>query len=92
MLSYYIYYRVAPRYEAEAAVAVKQMHFEMETETGIQGRLLHKRDEPGLWMEIYENVATGDSFEATLAKVVEKTGFERFLQEGTVRKLECFQG
>ena len=92
MLNYYVYYRVAPHFEAEAAAAVKQIQFELEAETGIGGRLLHKRGEPQLWMEVYEGIAAGDAFEAMLNKAVEKAGFADFLQQGSVRKTECFQG
>jgi len=92
MLHYYIYYRIHPHFEAEAGAAVRQMQFEIEAETGIQGRLLQKRGEPRLWMEIYENVASGEVLETLLGKLEGKTGFARFLQEGSVRKTECFQG
>lgn len=92
MLHFYIYYRVDPQYEAEADAAVKQMQFEIESETGVRGRLLRKHGEPQLWMEVYENVAAGDALESQLAKAAEKTGFERFLQPGSMRKLERFQG
>lgn len=92
MLNYYIYYRLNPHYEAEAGAAVKQMQFELEAETGIEGRLLQKRGEPRLWMEVYENVAAGDAFEAMINKAVEQTGFARFLLAGTERRMECFQG
>jgi hypothetical protein len=92
VLNYYVYYRVNPRYDAEAAAAAKQMLFEIEAETGIQGRVLQKRGEPQLWMEIYENVAAGDAFESLLAKAELRMGFQRFLQEGSTRKMECFQG
>lgn len=92
MLHYYIYYRVNPHYEAEAGAAVEQMQYEIEAETGIRGRVLRKRGEPHLWMEIYENVAAGDALEKQLAMAAEKTRFSHFLQEGSTRKLECFQG
>ncbi len=91
MLNYYIYYRVNPHYEAEASAAVKQIQFKLEAETGIEGRLLHKRGEPLLWMEVYEGVAAGDAFEAMLSKAVKKADFAHFLLEGE-RKTECFQG
>jgi hypothetical protein len=92
VLNYYIYYRVNPHFEAEAAAAARQIQFELEAETGIEGRLLRKRGEPQLWMEVYEGVAAGDAFEITLGKAVEKAGFARFLPEGATRKTECFQG
>lgn len=92
MLHYYVYYRVAPHQEAEAGAAVEQMQFEIEAETGVHGRLLRKRGEPHLWMEIYENVTAGDALERQLARAAEKAAFERFLQEGSTRRMECFQG
>lgn len=92
MLHYYVYYRVNPHQEAEAGAAVRQMQYEIEAESGIAGRLMQKRDEPHLWMEIYENVASGETLERALARATEKAGFQRWLQEGSTRRMECFQG
>ena len=92
MLHYFIYYRVNPAFEAEAAAAVEQIQFGIESETNIVGRLLRKREEPQLWMEVYEDAPAGDAFEAILNQAVEKSGFARFLQPGSGRKTECFQG
>ena len=92
MLHYYIYYRVNPSFEAEAATAVKQIQHDIQTEANIAGKLLIKREEPLLWMEVYEGVATAEAFEATLNNAVEKIGFERLLQPGSSRKTESFQG
>lgn len=92
MLHYYIYYRVNPSFETEASAAVKQIQFDIETEANIAGRLLSKREEPQLWMEVYEGVAAAEVFETILNKAVEKSGLERLLQPGSTRKTECFQG
>jgi hypothetical protein len=91
VLNYYIYYRVHPNYRAEAEAAVHQIQFEIEGEMSIPGRLLRKRDEPLLWMEVYENVAAGDQFEGSLAKAEKKAGLVRYLQDGATRHVECFQ-
>jgi hypothetical protein len=92
MQHFYIYYRIAPQWEAEASAAVKQIQFEVEAETGIQGRLLQKREEPAQWMEIYEHVAAAEQFETVLGAAVAKVGFGRFLEAGAKRTTECFQG
>jgi hypothetical protein len=91
MFHYYVYYRVDPRREAEAGAAVKQLQFEIETETGVQGRLLRSRDEPLLWMEVYEDVP-GDFLEPRLAAAAERAGLMSCLQPGSVRRVECFHG
>lgn len=90
MFHYYVYYRIAPRREAEAAAAVDQLLFEIAAQTGVQGRLLRKRDEPALWMEVYADVP-GDWLEAPLAAAAARLQFERFLQPGSSRRVECFQ-
>jgi hypothetical protein len=92
VLHYYVYYRVNPHRQAEAGAAVRQMQYEIEAETGIAGRLLQKRGEPHLWMEIYENVASGETLEHALAGAADKVGFQRLLQERSTRRMECFQG
>lgn len=91
MFHYYVYYRVDPRHAVEAEAAVNQLQFEIEAATGVRGRLLTKRDEPHLWMEVYENVP-GETFEARLARATERAGVARFLQAGSTRRIECFQG
>lgn len=91
MLNYYIYYRVDPGRLLEADAAVKQIQFELETQLGIAGRLLKKRDEPLLWMEIYENIASDEAFEAALKKAELKAKIMDFVQGDGQRHLECFQ-
>lgn len=91
MFHYYVYYRVDPRREAEAGAAVKALQFQIEKETGVSGRLLTKRDEPHLWMEVYEDVPH-PAFDARLTAEAERLGFTDFLQEGSTRRVECFQG
>ncbi|MEO1765666.1 DUF4936 family protein [Thiobacter aerophilum] len=90
MFHYYVYYRVDLRREAEAIAAVDQLLFEIAAKTGVQGRLLKKRDEPALWLEVYADVP-GDWLEASLAAIAQRLEFARFLQPGSTRRVECFQ-
>lgn len=88
--SYYVYYRVDAAQTtacAQAAAAVMQA---VHAKTGLRGRLLKKRNEPLLWMEIYEGVSDEAAFEWELAEAVAQAGLLRFLQPGGGRHTECF--
>ena len=89
--SYYIYYRVDPAWAAIAEPRINQLLGTVKTSTGIAGRLLKKRGEPNLWMEVYENVADAASFESELEDAVGKLNAVELLQSGTGRHVECFE-
>lgn len=91
MFHYYVYYRIDPERTLEADAAVRQTQFEVEAEVGTPGRWLRKRDEPLLWMEIYENVASAADFEAALARAVKKSGVLQCMADGSQRHVECFE-
>jgi hypothetical protein len=88
-LSYYIYYRVAQL--GQAQVLARDLQTSLKSRTGIGGRLLAKRNDPTLWMEIYEGVDDADAFEKGLAAAVSATDFATVLVTGGVRHLECFE-
>jgi hypothetical protein len=90
--SYYIYYRVPKENGARARTAVSALQRELGEVTGIDGRLLRRRDDETTWMEIYENVPDGARFEAALAALVERHGIAALLSPGSSRKQEIFQG
>lgn len=90
MFHYYIYYRVDPEHLLEADAAVKQIQYELEAHFSVAGRLLKKRDEPLLWMEIYENVPSSTEFEAALQLAESKAGITHFVRGDGQRHLECF--
>ena len=64
--SYFIYYRVAPEHAQNCEVRVLQLFGVVKQTTTVAGRLLKKRTEPLLWMEIYENVRDDAKFELEL--------------------------
>jgi hypothetical protein len=59
--------------------------------TGVEGRLMVKRGEANLWMEVYENVPDESRFEWELAEAAGKLKVQDFLQQGSTRHVECFR-
>jgi hypothetical protein len=90
--SYYIYYRVEAAHTAACGEAVEKLLDTVHKRTGTRGRVLKKRNEPLLWMEIYENVADEAKFEWELAEAVADTKIQSLLQPGSSRHTECFSG
>ena len=88
-LSYYIYYRVAA--PAQARKLVRHIQSALKIETGIEGRLLKKRDDPSMWIEIYEEVGDGGKFEQALGVILQAADFSSALAAGSVRHMECFE-
>jgi len=89
--SYYIYYRVAAPSAESCELKVLELFSTIKQSTTIAGRLLKKRSEPLLWMEIYENVRDDAKFELELALAVTQLKLAECLQAGTPRRLECFE-
>jgi hypothetical protein len=88
--SYYIYYRVDAAKNGPCAVAVEYLLDAVHKKTGVQGRVMKKRNEPLLWMEVYENVTDEAGFEWELAEAVAGSGISNLLQPGSGRHTECF--
>lgn len=89
--SYYIYYRVDPEKTAAGERRINELIEAVRKATGVSGRLMKKRHEPNLWMEIYENVADEAKFEWELAEAVEHHKIQDVLVPGTPRHVECFE-
>ncbi|HSN42027.1 MAG TPA: DUF4936 family protein [Burkholderiales bacterium] len=90
MYSYYVYYRVDPGRAAACEPKIRELLAAVKNTTGIAGRLLKKRGEPLLWMEIYENVSDAAQFEPAFADAMAKLEVEAFLLPGSGRHTECF--
>lgn len=77
----YVYYRLhGERAAAHAAVAA--LFEDLETRTGVAGRLLERRDGSGTWLEVYEPVADGARFLRDLATGVARHRLDRFAVDG----------
>lgn len=89
-ISYYIYYRVDAAKSDLCATRVRELFAAMRKTTGVGGRLLKKRGEPLLWMEIYDKVGDEAQFEWELAEAVARLQFQECLQAASGRHTECF--
>ena len=89
--SYYIYYRVDPAKTAAGEHRIGELLEAMHKSTGVAGRMMKKRGEPNLWMEVYEGVADEAKFEWELAEAVDHLRIQEVLLPGTPRHIECFE-
>ncbi|HEX9180906.1 MAG TPA: DUF4936 family protein [Burkholderiales bacterium] len=90
MPAYYIYYRVEAARAEELEARVRALQAALCDETGVRGRLMRKRGEPLLWMEVYEGVPDAEGFERTLDRLAREHGVADALQPGSQRRTECF--
>lgn len=89
--AYYVYYRINRDRSAEAEKAVLELLDAVKQATGVAGRLLKKRAEPALWMEVYDSVRDDAKFESELAAAVGRLKLAELLQPETSRRVECFE-
>jgi len=89
-LGYYIYYRVPIDRTEQAKRLVVKLQHELQQRTGVHGRLMQRRDDPGTWMEIYEDVPDAKAFETALAQSLDGSGFSEVLVPGSQRITETF--
>jgi hypothetical protein len=86
--SYYVWYRVRAD-ERETETVIRYMMARLACRSGVTGRLLKKREEARLWMEVYEGVADPAAFERLLAQAVAEFDVEMFCADS--RHGECFE-
>lgn len=89
--SYYIYYRVAAERAQGCEARVLELISAIKQSTHVAGRLLKKRSDPLLWMEVYENVRDDAKFELELEQAATQMKLVDCLQEGSARRVECFE-
>jgi hypothetical protein len=89
--SYYIYYRVNPADAASCEARVLQLMTSVKESTGVAGRLLKKRSDPLLWMEVYDSVRDDAKFELELQQATSQLKIAECLQDGSTRRAECFE-
>jgi len=76
-LNYYVYYKVEPELLALLRSGVAEMFAQIEKQTGVRGRWMHRRDDPLTYMEVYEDVKDEKAFEALLEREGAKLGVPR---------------
>ena len=76
-MNYYVYYKVEPEVLALLRAAVEELFQEIEKQTGVRGRWMHRRDDPLTYMEVYEDVKDEKAFEALLEREGAKLGVPR---------------
>jgi hypothetical protein len=86
----YVYYRIDSAHAAAARHALVAVMRTLEERAGISGRLLRRQEDPGMWMEVYENVRDPERFDATLNDLLAAHRFAAFLEPGSTRKTERF--
>ena len=90
-VAYYIYYRVDPVAADAARMQVDTLFDRLEQLCGVRGRLLSKRGEPHLWMEVYEGVTNARAFESAVQAEAAALGLEAVLLAGNRRTVEAFE-
>jgi hypothetical protein len=78
--SFYVYYRVDADRLPVLRREVERLFEVLEGATGVRGRWLRRRDEPGTYMEVYENVGDEGAFEALLEREAAGLGLERHVE------------
>ena len=81
----YVYYRVAGNFLPNRQLAADLLA-EVARLTGVQGRLLQRRDDADTWMEIYEGIPDSDAFSQQLATALARDARWNTL----IRKQEWF--
>lgn len=89
-LNYYIYYRVMPSEAERVRAVVDTVQSALRQDTGIQGSLLRRDDDPTTWMEIYEGVADQYRFEAALDRLLVQHSFDGCVASDSRRHIERF--
>ena len=73
-MNVYVYYKVDASHATALRSAIDVLLAQLADATGVRGRLMKRRDDPGTWMEVYEGIADAAAFEATLNEVAARTG------------------
>lgn len=87
--SYFIYYRSSEAAD-EVRRVVEAMQRALAQETGVQGRLMRRADDPTTWMEVYESVPEAAGFERSLDAAVARFALARLLGTDAQRHVERF--
>jgi hypothetical protein len=79
-MNYYVYYKLSPEQLVKARAAVQALFEAAQTECGVRGRWMHRRDDPSTYMEVYEDVKDEAAFEALLKRLGAQFGVARHVE------------
>jgi len=77
---YYVYYKISPEQVVELRGRVQALFRTIESQCGVRGRWMHRRDDPSTYMEVYEGVSDAAAFDALLEREGAKLGVPRKLE------------
>ncbi|MCX7891810.1 MAG: DUF4936 family protein [Burkholderiales bacterium] len=86
----YVYYKVADPGSSAARECVRGLLATVRLETGVQGRLLRRAEDPATWMEVYEDATRGD-FAAVVERIAAASGIAAHLAPRSARVVERFE-
>ncbi len=86
--TYCVWYRVTDD-GPDTETVLRRMMARLACRTGIRGELMKKRDEPRLWMELYQGVTDAHGFESCLAQAADEYDVAMFVADA--RRVECFR-
>jgi hypothetical protein len=87
----FVYYRIRADATTEAARRVAALFDALAAEGLPLGRLLRRRDEALLWMEVYEPVLDCGWAAERIEALAGHFRFAEVLMPGGIRKVECFE-
>ena len=79
-MNYYVYYKVKPEQVDALRPGVQALFSTLEKHCGVRGRWMRRRDDPGTFMEVYEDVKDEAGFEALLERESATLGLQRKLE------------
>ena len=89
--SFYIYYEINAQNEDRVRAAARALQQTIADATGVQGRLLCRRDKTRTWMEVYEGVQDAAAFESVLEREARRLHFAELLAPQSRRMTELFK-
>jgi hypothetical protein len=78
--SFFVYYRVDADRVPALRRDIEQLFETIERASGVRGRWMRRRDEPGTYMEVYENVRDDQAFEFLLEHAAAQLGLQRHVE------------
>lgn len=80
MTSFFVYYRVDADRLPALRGDIERLFEAIERATGVRGLWMRRRDDPGTYMEVYEDVRDDQAFELLLEHEAARLGLQRHVE------------